>query len=162
MFVTEADPPPMSPGTYLQKRRQVAGLTIEAAAAALAEPRHSAEQIASRLRLVEAGETATMAAVVHMDLIDRLPSAFRFDKHVYYALVGAAQNPKAPVPPVCRRCACSFWDACVDGGGDPCGWANAGSAEPPLCTMCIGLDPDPGEPEDAPIAANEAEIRHAA
>ena len=34
----------------------------------------------------------------------------------------------------CRVCGCTDFDACIDAGGEPCGWA-----EPDLCTGCAPL-----------------------
>lgn len=59
-------------------------------------------------------------------------NAFSFDPAVLDTLVLAEAGDLATAPQVCRRCACSELDPCVDEvSHDTCAWA-----EPDLCTAC--------------------------
>lgn len=148
-------PDPMSPGTYLRKRREAAGLGIRQAAANLAtlglsfargratRADHQTEaRVALRLTMAEDDELPFPT-----DEAEFLGNAFAFDPQVYSQLValhyaGPASPRRAlndaialvdlPVPQLCRRCACSWNDACVDDHG-PCSWS---PHDPDLCTSC--------------------------
>lgn len=134
---------PMSPGTYLEKRRLAARLTIDDLAVRLAalpslsgyDPAKLRSNLA-RAELSEGffeGQPASMLARV-------LP----FDPEIYAQLVdlhsaGLGDSGTSwglPVPTVCRRCACSWANACSDASG-PCSWSDS---EADLCTRCETLE----------------------
>lgn len=123
---------PMSPGLYLQKRREASELTIDDVARMLSPAPHGQDRVRAELRLLEQhrGEPSP-------GMIDELRGLFAFDVEVYQALVAHAADPQSelPVPPVCRICACSWNDTCVDNRRGPCAWADG---EQDLCTHCIG------------------------
>ena len=130
---------PMTPGTYLQKRREAAGLTQREAAAALAGicwyghlDRIRLDEALARLCLVESDEA-------HLDREEAftVTRIFPFDHVIYRQLVELAStafNSHLPVPVVCRACACSFFFSCRT-PHDPCTWA-----EPDLCTACLDAE----------------------
>jgi hypothetical protein len=130
-------PGPMKPGRYIQIRREAAGLSVEdveSMASMWRGPGADVVATATDLRKLEADEITDLDTVEDV-LIELAVSSFHFDSNVYWALVGAAQDPSQPVPPICRRCGCTWHDACqTDFGG--CAWAQTAAGEPPLCTAC--------------------------
>lgn len=154
---------PMSPGTYLRKRREAAGLELEELALMLgSDPQVSARTRAEMIAAVERD-----AAPVTEDLLRALLSAgtawneqgrpyrvhaFPFDPVVLIKLMDAfsgvqtagctALNPKGEMPRLCTSCGCS--------DHDPCGWRYhaAGGAETPChwvgadrCSACVPVSP---------------------
>lgn len=119
----------MTPGTYLRKRREAAGLSIEDVAHMLSPAPHGADRVATELRLIEQDRPTGSP----YDLVDELPAIFKFDRPVYDALVvlHADPNGELPVPQICRVCACTWNDACVDPRRGPCCWL-----EVDLCSHC--------------------------
>jgi hypothetical protein len=135
---------PMSPGTYLRKRREAAGLSVgDVARRLIALPvavrRVSPDEIGrltARLGWIEGDRdylTESQAAL----LTEVLP----MDGEVYLQLtllhaIGPDRIAWSglPVPQVCRECACSWHDPCQPrtSGDRPCSW----SADPTLCTHC--------------------------
>lgn len=152
-------PDPMSPGTYLRKRREAARLGIRQAAATLAvlgaslgrgRATRADDRMVSRLslRLVQAEDDELPFPT---DQVGFLANVFPIDAQVYSRLVAlhyagprtstssprrilndAAALVDLPVPRTCRRCACSANDACVDDRG-ACAWS---ARDPGLCTCC--------------------------
>lgn len=132
----------MSPGTYLKKRREAAGVGIIQASATLA-----AFSMAQRL----ANPRAVIAQRLNDAEADLEPlnrgqlgliraQVFRLDIGIYQQLVDLHSdpgNPDLPRPQICRECACSWNDAClVDGGG--CAWAEEPTRDRDgLCTRCL-------------------------
>lgn len=136
----------LTPGTYLRKRREAAGITIEQAAALVAGMPWSVRQpdqgavayLTDHLRTVEADAnnlTYGSACV--------LRNAFRFNVEVYSNLLLHFYDQAAtdiPAPLVCRECACSWHDAC-EVEGQPCAWAEADiETATGLCTACAAAD----------------------
>lgn len=129
----------MSPGTYLRKRREAAGVTIERAALALIPGLHSADLVDQSIRAVVAMENDSNH--VTPVITKMLARAFPLDPDVYDALMTLHFGATAPLPNICGQCACSFHDPChrpiVDlttgAGNTVCGWAD-GSAT--ICTFC--------------------------
>ena len=113
----------ISPGTYLAKRRQAAGLSIADVAARLAtEPRVAEHVRVEWIDLIERDEMpAAFATIVALRRI------YPFDLRILAMLVACTLYPSAPPPRICRVCACSQFDACPDG----CGWA-----EHDRCSAC--------------------------
>lgn len=137
----------ITPGTYLRLRREANGFTI-ADVAAMIGTTPFVDQEARRqwLALIEADEMPAAPAT-----IAALRGAFPFSIDVLHQLAEHHYGVGAPaVPPICRICACTEWDACHDlATGDACGWAAAD-----LCTLCASGDPDhalvDGDPDDDP------------
>jgi hypothetical protein len=151
---------PMPPGTYLRKRREAAELTLDDVTATIAARfRVTAATVRARIVAIEDHDLSDLGPLDHFTVIDALQRVLRFDRNVYFALVGAIGNPATPLPPICRVCACTEFVPCLDGGGEPCGWAKVPADEAPLCTMCI---PDPAEGGLLLPPANDREVRDAA
>lgn len=132
----------ITPGTYLRLRREAAGLSIEDVAGVIATvPHMDALGRAGWLRLVEADETPIGA-----DVIDTLRNVFRFDQVVLMDLDDIARGATVvPAPRLCRLCACSENDACIDPVTHiGCAWVAA-----ELCSACA-------LPPAAPAAAATA------
>ncbi|HEY0130851.1 MAG TPA: hypothetical protein VGB57_05550 [Allosphingosinicella sp.] len=129
----------MAPGTYIRKRREAAGQTLDQVVSWFADDGSGITrgELMAQLRALESGTAPVMTLSV-----EPLKGAFPFDPNVYLALVFFASGAKVVLPPICRDCACSEFDPCHDQCGDPCDWARVGVDEAPLCTMCI---PDPAE-----------------
>lgn len=120
----------ITPGTYLRLRREAAGLSIEDVASVIGTiPHMDALGRAGWLRLVEADETPIGANVV-----DTLRNVFRFDQLVLLDLADIARGASGvPEPRLCRVCACSDADACVDPVTHVgCEWVAAD-----LCSACV-------------------------
>lgn len=125
--------PPMSPGTYLRKRREAAGLELEDLALMLdSDPAVSARSRAELLASIERD-----AAPVTEDLMRavlRLGDAFRLDPLVWVRLIDLAAGDEATLPRLCQSCACSEFDPCIaerDGHHVACHWVADG-----LCSAC--------------------------
>jgi hypothetical protein len=147
----------MPPGTYIRKRREAAGLTLKQVVSWMADDGSGITrgELLGQLRTLESNEGPATAFSV-----EPLKGAFPFDPNVYLALVFFAGGAKVVLPPICRVCACSEFDACLDGSREPCGWAKVPADDAPLCTMCL---PDPGESSALlPPANDRGEVRDAA
>jgi hypothetical protein len=145
--------PPMRPGTYIRKRREAAGQTLDQVVSWFADDGSGITrgELMTQLRALESGTAPAKALSA-----EPLKGAFPFDPDVYLALVFLASGAKVALPPICRVCACSEFDACIDDVfGGTCAWA-------PLCTHCQGEDPGPAVSLSDPAAADEQEMRHAA
>lgn len=128
----------MTPGAYLRKRREAAGLSLDQVAGQLAAlpwalVRPSAQEIASlaaRLAVAEADQDNLTVPQAEL-----LRNAFRFDIYVYQTLLWARYGDRnTPLPQLCRHCACSWCDPCLH-HGSPCQWVARD-----LCSACA----DPG------------------
>lgn len=128
----------MSPGTYLRKRREAAGVALVDLAALMAG-------LPWRVREPELGDVERLVARLAEAEDDRdnltlmqaamLLNAFPLDVDIYEALLLHHHAVRAPIhgvprPRVCRRCACSDRDGCHTDRG-MCAWASAD-----LCTAC--------------------------
>lgn len=118
----------MSPGTYLRKRREAAGLSVDDVAAMLAcDPHYPEHERRDHLKLLEADAQPASALT-----IASLRSAFQFDGGVLDRLSDLFYfNDGLPEPRLCRECGCSQFDPCIADQSGPCAWA----AED-LCTAC--------------------------
>lgn len=129
----------MTPGAYLKKRREAAGLSIA----------HVAQAVAAlpwAIRVPSSGEIAQLVAALERAETDRdnitvpqaelLRNAFRFDIEIYERLLWAHYGDveAGPLPQLCRVCACSWCDPCID-QGLPCNWVTSD-----LCSACISKD----------------------
>ena len=119
----------LTPGAYLKHRRTAAGLSIADVAAAVAtEPRIAQHLRAEWLEQIEADVMpATFNTIV------ALGRAYRFDLEVLHVLASIAMGAALQPPCLCRICACSEYDACVDGFMGGCSWVAVD-----LCSACAG------------------------
>lgn len=124
---------PMTPGTYLRKRREAAGLELEDLALMLdSDPAVSARSRAELLAAVERD-----AAPVTEDLMRavlRLGDTFRIDPVVWIRLIDLAEGQDIAWPKLCLACGCSEFDPCItarDGQQVACHWTVGG-----LCSSC--------------------------
>jgi hypothetical protein len=117
----------MSPGRYLQLRREAAGLSISDVADRLValDDKLMREEAAALIRLLE----LPTAKARFRATLDRLRTIFTFDIAVYLQLT---DEPADRHPKICRGCGCTQWDACSDEHGHTCFWA-----EPGLCSGCV-------------------------
>ncbi|MES2042572.1 MAG: helix-turn-helix transcriptional regulator [Pseudomonadota bacterium] len=115
------------PGAYIRKRREAAGLSIaDVAARFVTTPESSELDRIHWLTQIEAGILpATFATLT------ALRAMFRFDWDVLEHLEAITTGRNCPPPQLCRVCACSEYDACLEQSGRTCAWA-----EPDLCTAC--------------------------
>lgn len=128
----------LSPGTYLRKRREAAGLSIDDVAARLAglpfpiRPATTTQVTQLTVLLDRAEADQDNLTVLKAAL---LRNVYCFDLAVYEQLLlihYAGDGHGLPAPQVCTNCACSWHDACQTAHG-PCSW----SADPDLCTACV-------------------------
>jgi len=136
----------MTPGTYLRKRREAAGLSLDQVAEQLAAlpwalVRPSAQEIASlaaRLAVVEVDQDNLTVPQAQL-----MRNAFSFDVDVYQTLLWARYGNRAhPLPQLCRHCACSWCDPCLH-HEQPCHWIARD-----LCSACA----EPAVPLASPAA----------
>jgi len=128
---------PLSPGTYLRKRREAARLgQLQAGASMAAMPwsvgRRSAQERARCAARLAAAERDDMP--FSRPEADQLRNIFAFDVEIYFQLLElhfAGPGSGLPQPQVCRSCACSWHDACETASG-PCAWTE----DPELCSAC--------------------------
>ncbi len=119
----------MSPGTYLRKRREAAGLSFDDVAFKL---RPSATTGQRSLLVQHMGELESDEAHVTRPITTGLSRIFSLDPEIYDRLVAIRFGVDVPEPQLCRACACSYHDACVT-DGMPCGWVDGDLT---LCTAC--------------------------
>ncbi len=141
----------ISPGTYLRKRREAAGLSsVDVAAMIVTEPRLPEHDLIYWLDRIEADVVPATFRTITC-----LRCCFSFDIEVLEELVAIQLAPAratiVPPPRLCRVCACSERDACnVEPFGN-CSWA----AED-LCSACADPDgPDDGEGAQFGIDADD-------
>lgn len=128
----------MSPGTYLQKRREAAGFSVPQAAAALAA-------MPERVRPLRVTDFAMLEAHLSAvegddDTLTSLQAAllrriFHFDLGVYELLLlrHFCETPTDfPEPQICSGCAASWLDTCACSDAP----AAAPGDSPTLCTFC--------------------------
>lgn len=126
----------MTPGTYIRKRREAAGVSRDHLATFVpTDPPVPSRTRSEWIESIEAGAYPVPYAL--MMVLERLVP---FDPAVLDALALAeASFDGVTVPPICRVCACSEYDPCLDtqGGHDTeaCAWA-----EPDLCSFCAGRE----------------------
>ena len=152
-----------TPGSYLTRRRTIAGLGLtQAGTNAAAHP--CCQIVPTRAgRFDPLHRNRTLARLIRAEE-DKAPLTFHeaeglahvipFDPAVYLALVDihlAGEASYAAPPRLCRHCACSQHDPCGE-DDNPCGWAEASSSEAvgkneaDLCCECAAA---PRQLEDA-------------
>ena len=134
----------ISPGTYLRKRREAAGLSsADVAAMIVTEPRLPEHSLIYWLDRIEADVVPATFRTITC-----LRCCFSFDIEVLEALVAIQLAPARasiePPPRLCRNCGCSERDACGDETAPSwaCSWVEAD-----LCSACAEPDP-PEDPDD--------------
>jgi hypothetical protein len=117
-----------TPGGYIAARRCAAGYSIEDVAALISTEPHMAElDRRAWLALIEADDAPIAAATV-----DSLRAIYPFDREVLERLADLHWcHAQLPAPRLCRSCACSEHDACLDELGRGYAWATED-----LCTEC--------------------------
>lgn len=121
----------MTPGTYLRKRRQAAGLSVQNVAQRLASlPTAHGLTFNARIELLNRALLRIEANVDFLtpEYANLVRTAFPFDAQVYARLAAGT----LPVPRICKSCACTHSDPCGD-GEHTCSWSQG---IPDLCTTC--------------------------
>ncbi|MEZ0495427.1 helix-turn-helix domain-containing protein [Sphingomonas sp. IW22] len=118
----------LTPGQYLRKRREAAGLSLDDVALCFETvPPIAAAARAEWLGLVEADAVPLPAGIA-----DALHDAFPFDPRVLAELAYRLADDPDNIAfgyAVCRSCACSELDPC----GEGCSWVPGDTG---LCTRC--------------------------
>lgn len=124
----------MTPGTYIAKRRQAAGLSIDDVAAMVSTSPRLGE--IDRRAWIERIEQDV--AAISPDVAVALGSAFPFSRHVLQQFIdlrsyGVCAEPE---PRLCMICGCSALDGCADPAtGEVCSMPDGD-----ICTSCTGKD----------------------
>lgn len=130
-----------SPGTYLRLRREAQGLSIEDVAAFVRTVPHlDLHGRCALLRGIEADLTPISDDIIGSLIRAADEGSFRFDPEILVRLIDiAAGDTSRTRPRLCRKCACSEFDACNCGsqGG---GWIGCHWIEPDLCSACAPTD----------------------
>ncbi|MDK2757527.1 MAG: hypothetical protein KYX66_12405 [Blastomonas fulva] len=140
-----APPPiaPMSPGTYLRKRREAAGISIELAALAFVPWPDPTLPAGQRLLIADLGHSLAIdygikargqsqllelvrawarkiekieadAQIVDSAITTVLARLIPLDIQIFDALVALWLGVAVPIPQICRDCGCSWHRPCVD------------------------------------------------
>ena len=124
----------MSVGTYIRRRREAAGLSIEDIVLALGNTPAHRRNLRAQLEFLERDRLGfgMVEASIAVLAGSRL---FAFDPHIARQLLGIQmRGPGAgDEPHICRACGCSYFDACEDPDFGPCAWSDR---DPGLCTAC--------------------------
>lgn len=126
---------PMTPGTYLRKRREAAGWTLKEVVCALVclpdalRPVGGMQMRRLAERLIDAENDEDNLTVAQASLLRRL---YPFDLGIYECLELCFHGCAVPVSRICSDCGCSWHDACLTDHG-PCAWSET---HPELCTAC--------------------------
>lgn len=160
-----AMPSPMSPGTYLRKRREAAGVSLELAAVAFLpwfqgtylaerfnEVGHDGRRLVSLVLQVSAwlSELEDDKRFVDGIALSQVAGVMPFEREAYDRLVAIRYGVDLPPPAICRECGCGVITACFS-EGHACAWSET---DPHLCTACerreaIDAAADFPETEDA-------------
>lgn len=119
-----------APGIYLAMRRAAAGLTIADVAARIGTEPHIPEH--RRVEWIASIETNAGAATIHT--LSALRRVYPFSFDALAGLAAIADGEARIAPRLCRICACSEPDPCIDEDGNACSWSDED-----LCSDC-----DPG------------------
>lgn len=130
-------PAPMTPGTYLRKRREAAGVSRELAAVAFMPcsnpPYHPPTLVAQVLNIARwLGELESDQSQVDGIALMQMSGVVPFEREAYDRLVALHLGVDVAPPSICRECGCGVLTACID-QGHPCAWSEA---DPNLCTAC--------------------------
>lgn len=148
-------PAPMTPGTYLRKRREAAGVSLELAAVAFL-PRSDPPFPRPTWRAADGlGPVAIVRQIVsvlsklesdqlHVDGIAlmQLTGVVPFEREAYDRLVALHLGVDVAPPSICRECGCGVLTACIERiesgihgcfAEHACAWSET---DPNLCTAC--------------------------
>lgn len=133
--IAPALPKGMTPGDYMRLRREAARLTIDEVAALVSDRPAAAASIKVRLEALEANDPMS---ATELALVDELIGTFPFEPAAYWMLVGrhAGGEAGAPIPGICRICACTWNDPCIAEDHSTCSWTDASTT---LCSACVGI-----------------------
>jgi transcriptional regulator with XRE-family HTH domain len=120
--------PLMSPGAYLAKRREAAGLSVEDVALRVGTTPYPMN-LRDRVAWIKRVETDVDP--IGMGTASALLGAYHFDAAVLVRLCGMRSGLGGIAPRICRACGCSDGDACLEGGTQACAWV-----EDDLCSTC--------------------------
>lgn len=148
-------PAPMTPGTYLRKRREAAGVSLELAAVAflpcsnppfqplLGPPSVAQGMVAAVLKIAAwLGELESDQRHVDGIALTQLSGVVPFERESYDRLVALHLGVDVAPPSICRECGCGVLTACIERveSGIPgcfaehaCAWSET---DPNLCTAC--------------------------
>lgn len=138
-------PSRMTPGTYLRKRRQAAGVSLELAAVAFLPcshppgqhvlgPRSAGQGMVAAVLKIAAwlgeleGDQRQVDGIALMQMSGVVP----FEREAYDRLVALHLGVDVAPPSICRECGCGVLTACMH-AGYPCAWS---ATDPNLCTAC--------------------------
>lgn len=130
----------MTPGTYIRKCRERAGLSLEDLALRLA----TVPKLSCRSRIDWLGAIEADAPTLSPSAAVALHGVLGFDLDVLAQLLVIHKAPRSDVAPprLCQVCACSENDPCFDGHGAPCAWSGLPGVD--LCTAhpvrMLGID----------------------
>lgn len=148
-----------TPGLYLRLRRETQGMSIDDVAAIFGtEPPVPLARRAALLRAIEMDMSPVGDDVIRALLHAADLGSFRFDPRILIRLVDlySGSPVRAELPRLCRKCACSEFDVCLQYGKSGhwhrCSWLTAD-----LCSACGPDDADSGEetPPPANIPVND-------
>lgn len=138
-------PAPMTPGTYLRKRREAAGVSLELAAVAFLPCSHPPRQHVLGPRSAGQGMVATVLKIaawlgelesdqrqVDSLALMQMSGVVPFEREAYDRLVALHLGVDVAPPSICRECGCGVLTFCID-QGRCCSWSEA---DPNLCTAC--------------------------
>ncbi len=123
-----------SPGTYIARRREAAGLSIEDVAALV----HTAPRLGEVDRVAWLRRIERDVAALSPDVCASLARAFPLSGDVLGWLIDARSygGGAGPMPRVCAVCACSEYDPCFDPETHrTCAWSDQ-PGDVSLCTAC--------------------------
>lgn len=122
-------PSPMSPGTYLRKRREAGNISLATLASAMFPGANVSSQAAVRELLAE---VEANRATIDSRFSASIARHLHMDSEIFDRLTAIHHGCDLPVPQICRQCACSWNDACLSPAG-PCAWSRQDSN---ICTRC--------------------------
>lgn len=131
----------MTPGTYLQKRRIAAGLSIMDVAAMV----HTNPRLGGVSKVAWIDRIEKDIAALSPDVIATLADAFRFSRTILLQLITIRSfgvSAVDPEPRICMSCGCTEQDACFDGHAT-CSWADVDTDRCTACTPTPSLSLDP-------------------
>lgn len=148
-------PAPMTPGTYLRKRREAAGVSLELAAVAFLPfsdppfqiplgPRSAGQGMVGTVLKIAAwlGELESDQRQVDGIALMQMSGVVPFEREAYDRLVALYLGVDVAPPSICHQCGCGVLTACVERveSGIPgcfaeyaCAWS---ATDPNLCTAC--------------------------
>lgn len=138
-------PAPMTPGTYLRKRREAAGVSLELAAVAFLPfsdppfqiplgPRSEGHSMVATVLKIAAwlAELESDQRQVDGIALTQMLGVVPFEREAYDRLVALHLGVDVAPPSICRECGCGVLTFCID-QGRCCAWSET---DPNLCTAC--------------------------